>query len=202
MFSAKHWLLIIFCAIWPSRFVGVRPIDKSKTNLGGAYLVTLTFALFFQSSVSSVCNKTCPVPYSHCVVRDGNRQTCECINQDCRNNSNPVCGSDGKIYATECLLKETACQNNTKINIKKYAYCLRNGMSIKKWFRGTCMVGLHRECSLKRIKHFERKNRYCNNSTRALIKINGLKDLNVLRHQHQSKVLLCNDGWPNLGLEL
>lgn len=49
---------------------------------------------------------------------------------------------------------------------------------------------------LKRIKHFakEKKNGYCNNSTRALITINGLKDLNVLRHQHQSKVLLCNDG--------
>ena len=100
--------------------------------MGGAYLVNLTFPLFFQSSVTSDCNKTCPAPYSHCVIRDENTQTCECIKQDCRNNSDPVCGSDGKIYTTECLLKETACKNNRKIKIKKYAYCQKSGMSVKK----------------------------------------------------------------------
>lgn len=130
---------------------------QEPKKVGGAYLVNLNFALFLQSLETDVCNKTCPAPYYHCVIRDGNTQTCECIKSDCRNNSNPVCGSDGKIYATECLLKETACKNNTKIKIENYAYCLRNGMLIKKWFHGTCMVGLHRECSLKRIKHFAKE---------------------------------------------
>ena len=150
--------------------------------MAGAYLVTLTFALFFQSSVTSVCDKTCPAPYSHCVIRDGNKQSCECVKQDCRNNSNPVCGSDGKIYATECLLKETACKNNRKIKIEKYAYCLETGKSIKKWFGRTCMVRFHRECSFKTHKALRKrkKNRYCNNSMRASIKIKDWKDLNVL----------------------
>lgn len=41
---------------------------------------------------------------------------CECVT-DCPNSGDAVCGSDGKNYSSECVLKSQACQTKTMVHV-------------------------------------------------------------------------------------
>jgi len=53
----------------------------------------------------------CPF-YGVCRVAEHGNPVCECI-MDCPVVNDPVCGSDGKNYSSECILKSQACQTKT-----------------------------------------------------------------------------------------
>ena len=73
------------------------------------------------SHVDPCKTKTCTTPYSSCEVRD---DVAECVcEQGCPKEVDLVCGSDGITYNNECIMKQTACQTNTMITVRRGGDC-------------------------------------------------------------------------------
>ena len=62
--------------------------------------------------------------YSFCKVMNNKSTACVC-NQACPLNYEPVCGSDGRTYANECVMKSEACNNQKMIIVKHQGTCKR-----------------------------------------------------------------------------
>lgn len=63
----------------------------------------------------------CEAPHSICQ-RDGIGRKCTC-NTDCPQLIDRVCGSDGRTYDNECLMRLRACQTNSVISVLAKGAC-------------------------------------------------------------------------------
>ncbi|XP_048581312.1 uncharacterized protein LOC5512067 isoform X7 [Nematostella vectensis] len=78
---------------------------------------------------NSGCNQECVkpqvfamAPYSDCEAdKSSGVITCKC--PDCKDKSDPVCGSDNVTYASECQLRRAACLNDTWITTQRKGDC-------------------------------------------------------------------------------
>ena len=62
-----------------------------------------------------------------CVPAAGEQATCVCQACDAKSYT-PVCGSNGRTYASHCHLKNHACENYKRIDIVKKASCGKSRM--------------------------------------------------------------------------
>ena len=51
-----------------------------------------------------------------CHMTEDGVATCKCIT-NCPDVDEPVCGSDGKTYSSECVLKSKACLNRVDVRV-------------------------------------------------------------------------------------
>ena len=47
---------------------------------------------------------------------------CSC-NRICTREYDPVCGTDGKTYSTECMMKLLVCEEGTDVTVKERGEC-------------------------------------------------------------------------------
>ena len=65
----------------------------------------------------------CKEPKKCTVNSQGNAQ-CECPDErDCPMTVNTVCGSDGKTYLNECVMKAKACLEGMSVYVLMDGYC-------------------------------------------------------------------------------
>ena len=57
-----------------------------------------------------------------CVRQPDGSAKCECI-QTCSKNYQPVCGSDGKTYSSECEMNVKACREKMELTVKHSGQC-------------------------------------------------------------------------------
>jgi len=79
---------------------------------------------FSFSSVSDPCEKKQKLceHYSQCVSYNDGRTECVCDDQ-CPKVEEPVCGTDGRDYTNECVLKATACRENRDVAVSDTGLC-------------------------------------------------------------------------------
>lgn len=69
---------------------------------------------------------TCDPPchrYGKCVKNhETGENECTC-NRLCSREYAPVCGSDGKTYSTECMMKLLVCEEGTDVTVKERGEC-------------------------------------------------------------------------------
>ena len=71
------------------------------------------------------CQPPCH-PYGRCVKnRETGENECTC-NRICTREYAPVCGTDGKTYSTECMMKLLVCEEGTNVNVKHPGECRGN----------------------------------------------------------------------------
>ena len=69
------------------------------------------------------CGKSC-VKYMKCVVTKERKAVCQCQNIDeCPEERDLVCGSDGNTYGNDCLMKATACKEKKLIETVENKKC-------------------------------------------------------------------------------
>ena len=66
--------------------------------------------------------------YSKCFAKQ-DRST-ECVCPVCDDQYSPVCGSDGKTYANECLMKSESCKMKKNIKLTKQSACGKISFSV------------------------------------------------------------------------
>ena len=78
--------------------------------------------------VADLCSTTQCTAEQKCVYDVTTGPKCVCrLNTDCSSLLNSLCGSDGRSYTNECIMKATGC---------------REGRSIEKVKEGRCLPGL------------------------------------------------------------
>ena len=66
--------------------------------------------------------KKCP-KNKQCEVK-GVQATCVCVDvRQCPDSLQPVCGSDGRTYISECHLAARACREGVTTNVSKRGVC-------------------------------------------------------------------------------
>lgn len=84
---------------------------------------------------TSTCQPPCH-PYGFCVK---NKCTCQRL---CTREYAPVCGTDGKTYSTECVMKGMVCEQGTMVTVKHPGECgSRKGKGAR-----LCPASATREC--------------------------------------------------------
>ena len=59
-----------------------------------------------------------------CIGRKDGTSSCKCVERkDCPKEKDFVCGTDGKRYLNECILKADSCAANTSVGVKHRGAC-------------------------------------------------------------------------------
>ena len=85
------------------------------------YVCAIKGMCFYFLSSTDPCSKKVCEYYSSCIVSSDRKAQCVC--PLCTDNYKPVCGSDGKTYANECLLRSMACKEKKNTKIVKEKAC-------------------------------------------------------------------------------
>ncbi len=75
----------------------------------------------FSISFQDVCDAVVCKNYAVCHKKDG-KAVCECP-EACPLIYKPVCGSDGRTYANECIMKSTSCLDDRVIKVSRKGTC-------------------------------------------------------------------------------
>ena len=78
---------------------------------------------FIPNYFAGICDKTRCDFYGTCVSTSSTTAQCICVTCSAEEEYAPVCGSDGKTYATSCLLKYNSCKAKKIISIAKNSAC-------------------------------------------------------------------------------
>ena len=96
-----------------------------------------------------ICQPPCH-RFGKCVRNpETGKNECSCF-RICTREHNPVCGTDGKTYSTECMMKLLVCEKGSDVTLKHRGECSpgKKGILIdtlsSSFNCNTCSKGLHR----------------------------------------------------------
>lgn len=77
----------------------------------------------FQSSISpDICNDVTCDTNKYCVPTSNQETACQCIM--CPEDVvRPVCASNGQTFISECMMKRSACQEDSTLNVFSETPC-------------------------------------------------------------------------------
>lgn len=85
--------------------------------------------MYFQCFYTGLCTlvKSCK-NHAKCIENSDKTVTCVCPKkEECSRSPGKVCGSDGKTYDSECLLKVEACKKKSPVNMAHDGPCGKLG---------------------------------------------------------------------------
>ena len=103
MFSSRSCPVTWFCFEW-------------LVVLWRKYHLMFIFILLWTEHSDDPClSVKCPF-HGVCQISQAGDPVCQCVTE-CPDIYDPVCGSDGKNYSSECVLKSQACQAKTAVQV-------------------------------------------------------------------------------------